>query len=1537
MRKSKTLMAVVGGLAILLSFLNGAYFHLDYYVLAILFAVSFFVCVVDRTSLGIKGMGAAGPSSGSGKKRKSSGGKKQSANKPQNKSKEIKQEEKDSKDNTSKEIEPKEKDSKEKNSKETGQANKKNNKGRKSGNTRSYQKKTDDKQKKDEIKEDGAVAKKNSFIDDDIIDLDKEELEENIEETSEIKEEVKEAEEKVEKTEENETSEEKIEENSEEEPNPEDEPEENLEEEEDTISEVEVAMSPEPSTEEDDHTQNNNAGSFNIAGILTTAKDRILTYTKSSLLPFLAVVGGLSPIIILAQILLNFTSSLWNTGFVPAQGLTHALYALSIAFIIGALVEQVSGKHLFSLDTINNKSKVFFAMYAAAFFACMFVMQLSITYALAVIPNQQLLFETAKFLPIAIAVFVFAINYNQNGWLISLVLLVTTILTYYVLIRTSAVSVCIVYILAVGAVFFKDRIIVKLAFVSSALTLIISFVLSMTGVIHSEIYRSVDGLKHLFGFYNPNPASMIFAVTVISFLYLRKRNNIIGRILDLGIIAVTTIFIRYYAGGRTSVLGLAYLFAGTVIYDLCRFIPLSFRKKYNKAVAILNFVYAEAVLLVTAAFGIVFSYIYDKYNNDYLAFRLVGRVFNPKSFGERLSISHDAIEKYGINFFGLLPSRIEDGQDFSGMDVFYARAIVLYGIFILVCFLAFMTVYYYRLAKRGMYYKMFLLSTFSVMGITEALVGEIMYNVFPMLAFSRIDDRGYVEATATEQGEEVKEFAGDLFQSPVLPVLGIVVWFPLIPAVLSWLRTVVNGYVLSGAAALFIVLVMAAIAVFITWTTLRVVRSFISEKKIDRTQWLILARNALILVTGVVVCLYSNVSLREKLIDRISGTEELVRAISECSEGEVYVDNIPNAYDRKYTGIGKPVFYGDELAYYDNVALVTDAKNDYSAFFNMGFVYTPISDYDAVYSNDQSVITTLEESGYKFTGYCTYENVVNLPYEIWRNHLESTADGEAILYGPEHSLARGPFVETQLGSYVVSFDLYLDKYGYADVYPVVEYDEAEEKDDEENQKVCTLKLQGQYGEKFLNSKDVYEGDFDENGHLVYTMNFNGAGEGTEFFVIMEEGQGVLVNKITYTRTASVDKRRVVDARGNVIHEEYVDENGKPQMQAGGYYGYDAEYDGENRLVRQVYLDENNNPVNISDGYVERRIKYDKIGNAIEFTYYDVEGNATLVQGCYFLDKREYDSDRRLVRQTFHGSENEMVLTKGGYAGIDMQYDDANNVSSYLYLGMDLKPILLLGGYAEERREYNDKRQVIRFTYYDVNGKRVALQYGQSAIEREYDEAGNIAVEKYYGVNDERILYNGEYWKIFRVYNDKKQNIHEEYYDTDDQMMLLAGGYAGLNRKYTEAGDVSELTHLGLDGKPALNTSGYSIWRRKYNEKRQCIRLDFLDTEGKPVDVGGGRASEEYEYDENGNISSYTYFGLNGERIMLSGSWWRDYREYDKNRQLIHREFYDTDDKPIFVSGGYFSIDYEYDENGTWMTRKYYDFDGNLVTEEKNEN
>ncbi len=71
--------------------------------------------------------------------------------------------------------------------------------------------------------------------------------------------------------------------------------------------------------------------------------------------------------------------------------------------------------------------------------------------------------------------------------------------------------------------------------------------------------------------------------------------------------------------------------------------------------------------------------------------------------------------------------------------------------------------------------------------------------------------------------------------------------------------------------------------------------------------------------------------------------------------------------------------------------------------------------------------------------------------------------------------------------------------------------------------------------------------------------------------------------------------------------------------------------------------------------------------------------------------------------------------------------------------------------------------------------------------------------------------------------------------------------------------------------------------------------------------------------------------------MLSGSWWRDYREYDKNSQLIHREFYDTDDKPILVSGGYFSIDYEYDENGTWMTRKYYDFDGNLVTEEKNEN
>ncbi len=1262
-------------------------------------------------------------------------------------------------------------------------------------------------------------------------------------------------------------------------------------------------------------------------------------YDKTHILPFLEVLGNLSPIIVLCQILPQFFTGFWTDGFKNVNALTHAFYVLAIALLIGGMIERLSKKHFFSINLIDHKSNILLALYAVSLAFNIGIMGLNTTYAMGYIPEAYTVLKSCIYLSLAVSSFVFAIGFTRiKSWISALLILAITLLVMFGFYQTREMTIYPIYIIAAGMVSFNDRKLVKTALATSFLVLTATFVLSMAGVIPHIITRSVDGFKHTFGSINPNMVSMHLVSIVIMYLYLRSRKNILGRLLDLCLIGAVAYFIRYYTGGRTSVVGLAYLFAGTVVYDLCRLFPASLREKCRKVFAVLNFLYAEAVLLGTAAFGIYFSFIYDENNDDYVVFKYIGKVFNTNSIGARLRISHDALMKYKAGFFGPLPHEAFNADDFVGMDVFYARAYLKYGIITLVCFLVFMTVYYFRLAKRGKFYKMYLLSSFSVIGITEALVGDIMYNFFPAVAFSDIDDADHKEEK-------------DFFHSPVLSVVGLLVWVPLLPTILSCFRTIFFGHSVSTFNALLIVAGIIIAAAFATWSVvMAVIRSW-EEKKVSLSNILSVVRAGLVIAVLVIAAISAVSSIKNQNLTRMIQTEELLSRISSHANGKVYVDNIPDAYDQDYTGISKPFFYGDELAFFENTTVITNDGNDYTDYFNRGFVYTTITDYDAVYTNDQGVIDYLENNGYTFANYCTYVSHINLSYDANINGLSLDADGSLRLRGPEASLTKGPYAGIKSGNYNMNYDLYLYPSEYTDDY-----------------KVCTLKILGEYGEKVLAVKDVYRSDFDEHGGLVCVVPFKGVGVGTEFLILMEEGQELYVQDMYYARTSSYDKRFETDARGNVLYEMYIDSDGNPYKQAAGYYAVHYEYDSQDHRILTRYLDADDNRVMITDGYCEYRAVVDKKGYTTSGSYCDTEGNPVIMKNGYFKFERELDEKGRVLSEAYFGVNNEPVLNTSGYhryrrelddqgqvvreeyydledkpvalsshaAGYIREYDENGNVILQTYLGVDYRPVLITSGYSTVRRVFDGNKRVIREEYYDENDDRIALSSGYSCFEREYDEVGNVIVERYYGVDDEPVLYNNAYWKIVRTYNEKKQNIHEMYYGTDDKIIVVGGGYAGADRKYDDLGRVIELTRIDENGKPVMSTSGYSTWRRSYNERNWITREEYYGVDGNPIAISGGKIAEEYGYDEKGNRNCYTYFGEGNERIMLSGSYWKDLRVFDDKKQLVHREFYDTEDKPVLTSGGFFSMDYFYDENGTWKVRKYYDLDGNLVKEEKNE-
>ncbi|MBQ3796514.1 MAG: oligosaccharide repeat unit polymerase [Butyrivibrio sp.] len=1156
-----------------------------------------------------------------------------------------------------------------------------------------------------------------------------------------------------------------------------------------------------------------------------------------------------------------------------------------------------------------------FVIYNVFFLGIYCIMQFSRTRAYDIIPAAGDIWSVALGMSVAFSVFLFGVNYrSMKNRILANALIPITILVFisYYIFQFQTTS--IPYILAIGAIGLSERGLVKNSLLVSIYTLSASFLLSMSGVIENTISRAADGFKHTYGFGNPNWISIQLAGIVIMYLFLRNREKILGMVLDLGIIGAVIYFIRYSTGGRTSVTGLAVVLAATVVCDLCHLIPYNIRQKFTKAVAIFNFIVTEAILFGSAAMAMYLSWTYDE-DNESRVLHYVGKVFDTRSFEARLESAHRGLLNYTPTMFGQFIREInnaeaaETGEKFFWLDVYYVRLLLMYGIVMFVAFFLFYTILNYRLAKKGRFYQMYLLTALPVMGVTEALVGDLMYNIFPVVAFSKIQ----------EESDYEKRKEGDFFGVSLAPPIALLALTPALLYVLSFLRTIVNGFGISEANAFYMVSGILLTALFIIASTSKAIVDSFREKKVTLGRAMSVCRAAMILGIGVIAGGLVMENLREMSINRMSEAEAIIKAISDASIGDTYVDNVPDVYDKEYTGISKPFFYGDELSFYENVSLITDIDHDYDAYFKRGFVYTPITDYDALYTNDAQVIEAMEKRGCTFNGFCSYERHVNLPYEIVRNDLGESRYGGALLNGPSQSLTQGPYSVTNSGTYTVTYELYIDPLEY-----------------EEDYKVCTLTALGNYGEKILNKKEVLRSEFDEEGHLSAAMNFNGSGKGTEFHAVMEEGQKMEVRDIVFAKSGASDKRIVTDARGNVIHEEYLDAEGKPQMQSGGYYGIDNEYDEQDRLVHRTYLGEDGQPVMRREGYAQQYIEYGKKNSYRIYTYFDTDGNPVLIKKGYHKDYVEYDDKGRNVRETYYGIEGVPVLTSDGYAGILRDYDNEDNVVSLIYLGADLEPTVINNGYAQIKRAFNDKKQIVREEYYDENGNRTTLSGGQSAVEREYDDLGCAAVECYFGINDERILKNNKYYKLVRRYNEKKQSIHEEYYDVDENPVAINDGYAGVDKQYDNNGNVIKYTYLGTDFKPVLLNSGYSILRRSYNEKGQYVREEYYDIEDKAIELSEGQHAVEYGYDENGNNNSRSYYNLLKEPVLFKGSYFKDCRYYDDKKQLIRREFYGIDEQPILIGKGYFAIEYSYDENGVWVERKYYDISGNMVTMETNE-
>ncbi len=613
------------------------------------------------------------------------------------------------------------------------------------------------------------------------------------------------------------------------------------------------------------------------------------------------------------------------------------------------------------------------------------------------------------------------------------------------------------------------------------------------------------------------------------------------------------------------------------------------------------------------------------------------------------------------------------------------------------------------------------------------------------------------------------------------------------------------GWKVSMAILLAIVMLLSLIGI---WNFGLVVSGLIKEKKFERINGIIMAVSASSLLMVAVVCYVLTDDARVELMRGIEAEKEILSAISDVSQGRIFADKLPELY-YKELGITKRTFLdGDEIAFYDNATVITEASLDSTVFTDHGFLYTPISDETAIYSNDNQVIDALRTRGNRFTGFCTY--VYNA----------DVYDGLITGIGNSFIIADGIMVSS--GQCTGYLDMHLDS-----SYVVEDY------------QVCTIQMFDESSEEnketgerpILAEAVLTRSDFDENGDLHYEFPFSTGGVTAQLIVRMNCKDQLVVKKFSYMHTPDYDVHYQVDNRGNVIRTEYYNLDGTPRKMDGGFFGFEQEYNHDNLAFLTRYFDSDFKPVIISEGFAEIRREFtnnngvsreeyyddngklialqggqaivvrelDDKNNILSEEYYGPEGERILLNGQFFKYTRVLDGQNHCIQEKYFDIEDNPILISGGYAGYELSYDDSGNVIHCIYLGLDGGPTLNYWGYSICHWNFNDKNQVIREEYYDSNDKKLTVSGGQHAVEFTYDDSGNINSESYYGIDNEPILVNGNCFRIKRIYNENKQNVHEEYYGTDDKPILISGIYFSVDYTYDEIGTMTKKTFKDIEG------------------------------------------------------------------------------------------------------------------------------------------
>ena len=984
------------------------------------------------------------------------------------------------------------------------------------------------------------------------------------------------------------------------------------------------------------------------------------------------------------------------------------------------------------------------------------------------------------------------------------------------------------------------------------------------------------------------------------------------------IAVISAVFSLRYCNSNTSFI-CSLLFVIMIIYRALeeRFFEAG---RYYSVVKRITNVFIIMLFPFFAAVMFLLSFLYSRGSG--LAYSLDEKLHH------RIALSRRAFAEYGITLFGTNfemrgagGGLVYDREKYNFLDSSYVNILIRYGIVVFFMVMAIWFFIGYRAIQTKNRRLLFIMALIAVHSFEEHHFIDAIYNPLIMLALSDFGypvkenvmgitiplshDTGRADSRSIDFGKSITRWlsrnTGIL--SGIL-VAAAVTFF--LPQIFSIMRTVADLTSDSDGKPDMLISLLMIVTFLLAFCAIECgvikatgnhfnKRDAISGNidLLNRVRpGLIFIFPGCILAVALLLCCELVINTgRPSQSKRIESERAALEHIFAVNSYPVYSDVFPEIYRTEFPEFSQSVFSGEDLARYHRATVLLDSSIESNCFFSRGYLFTKISDYTGVYTNDEDVLNELQNAGYHITGY------YNVPHK-------ADADG------------KGRFVTEELfgGRYLFTADMEITS-AAGDI----------------NEQIGEIRVDAYEDSNSQGAEPLYLSDFkDGKARKDITCNIWAATPEATVIVDCIEGYEVNLTSVSYNLMPDVDTHNHYNDKYQIIRSEYYDLDGNRIAWSDGASALEFEYDdsGNQNIIRYYGIDDK--PQIIGGGYAEIHKVYDDLHRVIAESYYGVDGKPKTLQSGQASDERELDVKGNIVIQKYYGLDGRPIIINSGYSEVHRKFDDENRCTLEEYYGPDGNPITLIDGYAAMERVYDENGNAVLTKYLSSDGRPTIVSSGYSEIHRKFDEMGRTTEESYYGEDGKLMSITSGYAMIRWDYDSVGRVIKESYYGTDEKPTALNSGQASDTREYDSYGNCVVQKFFAEDGRPVLIDYGCAEVHRSFNDKNQLIEEFYYGTGGEAVTLKSGQAATAYGYDDYGNQIMESYMDANGKPMLINSGIACIQRYYDDRKRLYREEYRDTEGQLTLNTSGYCAVEKEFDEADRVIRERWLDVNGNDV-------